>query len=134
MMSGHDHSSEFRAPASGLDALSAVLRSVRLTGAMLFLVETSTPWVSWAPHAESFRHVVLPAAQHLISLHIVTRGGCWAGLAGEPPERLEVGDVLVIPHGDAYYLADPSTLNAPTATMMPWPSSAIWPPASCRRP
>lgn len=107
MMSGHDQSSEFRAPASGLDALSDVLRSVRLTGAMLFLVETSTPWVSWAPHADSFRHVVLPAAQHLISLHIVTHGGCWAGLTGEPPERLEVGDVLVIPHGDAYYLADP---------------------------
>lgn len=33
--------------------------------------------------------------------------GCWAGLAGAPPERLEAGDVLVIPHGDAYYLADP---------------------------
>jgi AraC-like DNA-binding protein len=50
---------------------------------------------------------VLPATQHLISLHIVTHGGCWAGLTGAPSERLEAGDVLVIPHGDAYYLADP---------------------------
>ena len=50
---------------------------------------------------------MLPAAQHLISLHIVTHGGCWAGLTGAPPERFETGDVLVIPHGDAYYLADP---------------------------
>ena len=63
--------------------------------------------MSWAPHAESFRRVVLPSAQHLISLHVVTQGGCWAGLTGAPPERLETGDVLVIPHGDAYYLADP---------------------------
>jgi AraC-like DNA-binding protein len=107
MTSGHDQSSESLALASGLDVLSDVLRSVRLTGAMLFLVETSTPWVSWAPHAESFRRVVLPSAQHLISLHIVTHGACWAGLTGQPPERLETGDVLVIPHGDAYYLADP---------------------------
>jgi AraC-like DNA-binding protein len=107
MTSGHDHSSGSLAPASGIDVLSDMLRSVRLTGAMLFLVEASTPWVSWAPHAESFRHVVLPAAQHLISLHIVTHGGCWVGLAGAPSERLETGDVLVIPHGDAYYLADP---------------------------
>ena len=91
----------------GLDVLSDMLRSVRLTGAMLFLVEASTPWVSWAPQAEAFRRVVLPAAQHLISLHIVTHGGCWAGLTGAPPERFETGDVLVIPHGDAYYLADP---------------------------
>lgn len=108
MSRGHDQSAGPHAPASGFDVLSDMLRSVRLTGAMLFLVEASTPWVSWAPRAETFRRVVLPSAQHLISLHIVTQGGCWAGLAGAPPERLETGDVLVIPHGDAYYLANPS--------------------------
>jgi AraC-like DNA-binding protein len=107
MTSGHDHSSRSLAPASGIDVLSDMLRSVRLTGAMLFLVEASTPWVSWAPQAEALRRVVLPAAQHLISLHIVTHGGCWAGLIGAPSQRLETGDVLVIPHGDAYFLADP---------------------------
>jgi AraC-like DNA-binding protein len=103
----HDQSSGSVAPASELDVLSDMLRSVRLTGAMLFLVEASTPWVSWAPQAEAFRRVVLPAVQHLISLHIVTHGSCWGGLMGAPPERFETGDVLVIPHGDAYYLADP---------------------------
>jgi len=103
----HDQSSGSFAPASGLDVLSDMLRSVRLTGAMLFLVEASTPWVSWAPQAEAFRRVVLPTAQHLISLHIVTQGACWAGLTGALPERFETGDVLVIPHGDAYWLADP---------------------------
>lgn len=107
MTSGHDHSSRSLAPASGIDVLSDMLRSVRLTGAMLFLVEASTPWVSWAPRAEALRRVVLPVSQHLISLHIVTHGGCWAGLTGAPSQRLESGDVLVIPHGDAYYLADP---------------------------
>jgi AraC-like DNA-binding protein len=108
MTSGHDQSSGSLVRASGLDVLSDMLRSVRLTGAMLFLVEASTPWVSWAPEAETFRPVVLPSAQHLISLHIVTDGACWAGLTGVPPERLEAGDVLIIPHGDAYYLADPA--------------------------
>jgi hypothetical protein len=62
MTSGHDQSSASLAPASGIDVLSDMLRSVRLTGAMLFLVEASTPWVSWAPQAESFRRVVLPSA------------------------------------------------------------------------
>jgi AraC-like DNA-binding protein len=107
MTSGHDQSSGSHAQASGLDVLSDALRSVRLTGAMLFLVEASTPWVSWAPHAEAFRRVVLPTAQHLISLHIVTHGCCWAGLTGGRAERLEAGDVLVVPHGDPYFLADP---------------------------
>jgi AraC-like DNA-binding protein len=108
MTSDHDNSSGSLAPASGIDVLSDMLGCVRLTGAMLFLVEASSPWVSWAPEAEAFRRVVLPAAQHLISLHIVTHGGCWAGLSGAPSQRLETGDVLVIPHGDAYYLADPA--------------------------
>jgi AraC-like DNA-binding protein len=109
MINSHDQSSESIAAASEVDVLSDMLRSVRLTGTMLFLVEASTPWVSWAPQTESFQRLVLPAAQHLISFHIVTRGGCWAGLAGAPPERFEAGDVLVIPHGDSYYLADPPT-------------------------
>jgi AraC-like DNA-binding protein len=107
MTSDHDQSSASLAPASGIDVLSDMLRSVRLTGAMLFLVEASTPWVSWAPQAESFRRVVMPSAQHLVSLHVVTHGGCWVGLTGAPSQRLETGGVVVIPHGDAYYLADP---------------------------
>ena len=93
--------------------LSDVLRSVRLTGSMLFLVEATVPWRSWAPPAEAFRRVVLPASQHLVSYHIVTRGRCWAGLRDAAPEPFETGDVLVVPHGDAYFLADP--LDAPLA-------------------
>jgi AraC-like DNA-binding protein len=107
MVNSHDQSSESLAAASEVDVLSDMLRSVRLTGSMLFLVEASTPWVSWAPKTEAFQRLVLPAAQHLISFHIVVRGGCWAGLVGAPPERLEAGDVLVVPHGDSYFLADP---------------------------
>jgi AraC-like DNA-binding protein len=107
MTGDHDQSSGSLAAASEIDVLSDMLRSVRLTGSMLFLVEASTPWVSWAPQTEAFRRIVLPGAQHLISFHIVTQGRCWAGLSDAPPQRLETGDVLVIPHGDAYYLADP---------------------------
>jgi hypothetical protein len=73
MINNHDQSSDFAAEASATDVLSDMLRSVRLTGSMLFLVDASQPWFSWAPQTESFRGLVLPAAQHLISFHIVTR-------------------------------------------------------------
>jgi AraC-like DNA-binding protein len=108
MNQGHDPSSASHGTASGADVLSDVLRSVRLTGAMLFLVDATTPWCTWAPHTEAFRQVVLPASQHLVSFHIVTRGRCWAGLRGDAPQRFETGDVLVVPHGDAYFLAEPA--------------------------
>jgi AraC-like DNA-binding protein len=108
----HDRSSASHAPASGLDVISDVLRSVRLTGAMLFLVDAGAPFLSWAPTADTIRRVTVPTAQHLISYHIVTQGRCWGGLSGGPPHALAPGDVLVVPHGDAYYLADPPDATA----------------------
>ena len=112
MNSEHDRASGSHAAASDFDVLSDVLRCVRLTGSMLFLVDAHAPWMSWAPQTESFRRVVLPASQHLISYHIVTQGSCWAGLRDAPPEEFAAGDVLVVPHGDAYYLADSPTTEA----------------------
>jgi AraC-like DNA-binding protein len=112
MNADHDQASGSFAAPSGFDVLSDVLRCVRLTGSMLFLVDARSPWKSWAPNSETFRRVVLPASQHLISYHIVTQGGCWAGLHDAPCERFETGDVLVVPHGDAYYLADPPGAQA----------------------
>jgi len=107
MSKDHDRASEPNAAASGFDVLSDMLRSVRLTGSMLFLVDASAPFCSWAPRTEAFRRLVLPSSQHMISFHIVTRGECWGGLNDQPPQRFEAGDALVIPHGDAYYLANP---------------------------
>lgn len=75
---------------------------------MLFLVDASRPWCSWAPETEAFRALVLPRCDHMISYHVVTQGRCWAGLCDDDAVALEAGDVLVIAHGDAYYLADPA--------------------------
>jgi AraC-like DNA-binding protein len=106
MNARHDQASGSFAGSSRFDVLSDVLRSVRLTGSMLFLVNARPPWMSWSPKTEAFRQAVLPASQHLISYHVLTRGCCWAGLRDTPPERYQAGDVLVVPHGDAFYLAD----------------------------
>ncbi|MCW5657824.1 MAG: AraC family transcriptional regulator [Burkholderiaceae bacterium] len=90
-------------PAS--DVLSDVLRTVRLAGSMLFLVDATEPWRSHAPDTRAFAPHVMPRAQHLVSYHIVVQGQCWAGLSGEPLQPLAEGDGLVVPHGDAYVLA-----------------------------
>ena len=97
---------------NGIDTLSDVLRTVRLTGAMLFLVDASSPWVSEAPQASAFAPVVLPGAQHLVSYHIVVSGSCWAGLVGATPTRFEAGDILLIPHGDSYLLSSSPGMRA----------------------
>lgn len=109
MNEDHDRSSASSAKASaGVDVLSDVLRSVRLSGALMFLVDASTPWHSWTPHIEAFRRIALPGCEHVVSYHVVAQGRCWAGLRDAEAVRLDAGDVLIVPHGDAYYLADPA--------------------------
>lgn len=95
-------------PGDGVDVLSDVLRAVRLSGALFFLTDASSPWAAPVPAASELTPVLLPRAQHLISYHVVTSGSCWCETADAPPLHLDTGDVVVIPHGDAYQLSSPA--------------------------
>jgi AraC-like DNA-binding protein len=106
----HDLSSDSLALASELDPLSDVLRTVRLTGALFFLWDASWPFSTPVPDGRAFAPIILPGAQQIVSYHIVTEGSCWGGMPGEPAVELHAGDVLLIPHGDPYVMA-----NAPDA-------------------
>ena len=41
----------------------------------------------------------------MIPFHCIAQGSCWAGIVGEPPVRLEEGDVILFPHGDAQVIS-----------------------------
>jgi AraC-like DNA-binding protein len=94
-------------PGAGaeVDVLSDVLRTVKLTGAVFFPLETSSPWVDDVPAATVFGPIVLPGAQQVVSYHIVTHGECWATVLDGPTVHLETGDILVVPHGDPYVMS-----------------------------
>ena len=104
------------------DPLSDVLRSVRLTGALFFNVEASSPWVQRRPPPRRSA-AVLPAPSTW-SRTTSSLPELLGRTAGIPPVRLEAGDVVVIPHGDAYALASrPGTLGS-FARRICWPGSA----------
>jgi AraC-like DNA-binding protein len=88
-----------------MDALSDVLRAVRLTGAVFFDVFASEPWIAEAPPGRSIVGAIFPGAEHLISYHVVARGTCWGHVVGEAPRRLVTGDVIVFPHGDTHVMS-----------------------------
>jgi AraC-like DNA-binding protein len=89
-----------------VDVLSDVLRTVRLSGAIFFDVEASAPWVATTPEAVTIGNNVMPESQHVVMFHAITSGGCWAELLDDsiPPLRLEAGDIIVLPMGDAHVL------------------------------
>jgi AraC-like DNA-binding protein len=88
-----------------LDALSDVLRAVRLTGAVFFDICATDPWVAATPPGRAIVAAMFPGSEHLISYHVITSGGCWACLADTDPMRLEAGDIIVFPHGDTHLLS-----------------------------
>ena len=96
-----------------MDALSDVLRAVRLTGAVFFDVEASVPWVAESPPGPTIVGSIFPGAGHLMSYHVVTHGTAWASVDGEPPIRLSAGDIVVFPHGDPHVMASAPGLREP---------------------
>ena len=121
MAKAHDHTSGSFATASemkrwplsvcapvspwaehGTDPLSHVLRMVKLTGALFFMVDARGGWGVQVPQVDDYAAVLLPGAQHLISYHIILKGRGWAGIPGGPSTPFEAGDILVLPHGDPY--------------------------------
>jgi AraC-like DNA-binding protein len=102
MTSTHDRASESLAGPSISDPLSEVLRRVRLTGALFFVVDATSPWGVEVPSADQFGSIILPRAPHIVSYHIIIEGEGFASVAGSPPVRFTAGDVIVFPHSDAY--------------------------------
>lgn len=96
------------------DTLSDVLRAVRLRGAVFYYVDGTSPWVAEAPAAREIIPTIMPGAEHMIEFHGVFEGACWAGVVGESPVRLEAGDLILFPQGDAHVVSSAPGLRLPT--------------------
>jgi AraC-like DNA-binding protein len=95
------------------DILSDVLRSVRLRGAMFYYVSGSRDWVAEALPSRDIAAKVMPDSEHVMEYHVITRGSCWGAILGEPPVRLETGDVVLFPHGDPHVVSSAPGLRGP---------------------
>jgi AraC-like DNA-binding protein len=112
------------------DALSDLLKTVRLTGAAFFDVAAKEPWVAESPPRDMILPKILPGADHLIAYHVVTMGRCFASLIGGQPMTVEAGEVVVFVNGDPHVMSSspglradpiaPEALNAATAGRLPF--------------
>jgi AraC-like DNA-binding protein len=99
-----------------MDVLSDVLSAVRLTGAVFFERHVREPWVGESPHSAAIATMVMPEAQHVINFHAVLSGSCWATLIDGPARqtRLNAGDIIIYPMGDANVLSSAPGMRAET--------------------
>jgi AraC-like DNA-binding protein len=94
------------------DALSDLLKTVRLTGAAYFEIVAQEPWAVASPPRELILPKILPDADHLIAYHVVTAGHCFATVGGGQPIPLEAGQALVITNGDSHIMSSSPGLRA----------------------
>jgi AraC-like DNA-binding protein len=97
-----------------MDVLSDVLRVIRLSGAVFFTAEFSSPWAIISPPSKALAPLIIPNAECFSIFHVLTEGSCWASVKGEQAVQIKAGDVLVVPHGDEHVLtSDPTVKPTP---------------------
>ena len=94
------------------DVLSDVLRAVRLSGAVYFDFELSSPWIVEAPPSREIVGKVMPEAERVIECHLIAGGTGWGHAVGSEPMRLREGDLIVFPQGDAHVLSSAPGMRA----------------------
>lgn len=109
------------ANAPGLaDLLSDILRTVHLSGVVLFRAEFHEPWRVTTPDACQLALNLPFRTERIIQFHVVASGECWIEVKGEERLWLSAGDAVLLPYGNEHTLGgsqDASTV--PVATLFP---------------
>src|SRR5262249_29443728 len=96
-----------------MDVLSDVLRVVRLSGAVFFTADLSSPWALESPNADKLASLVMHDAECVVLFHILVEGECLIECEGHPATTMEEGDVIVLTRGDQHTMR---SLDCTTAT------------------
>lgn len=107
-----------------MDALSEVLKVLRLNSGVFMNAQFSAPWcIDSAPGKDDVRHI-LPGAEQVSIFHLLTEGSCRARLPdGGDSVEVRRGELIMFPHGDGHLLGSDLRLA-------PVPAEALVRPAS----
>jgi AraC-like DNA-binding protein len=84
-----------------MDALSEVLKTVKLESAFFFNAEFSAPWSFRSPASWKLSPYLNQSNGHVIVYHLLTEGRAYAQL-GDERVAIVPGDVVICPHGDSH--------------------------------
>jgi AraC-like DNA-binding protein len=104
-----------------MDAVSDVLRVVRLSGAVYLNGTLTAPWCMIGRADAALCAAYLPRSERVVSYHLITEGSCWAQLVDDPTSalRLTAGELLVVPQGEAHLMGSNLDISpAPTDLLL----------------
>lgn len=87
-----------------MDALSDVLRVVRLKGSVFLHAEFTAPWCLISQVKPEDCGAMLEGAPHLVLYHYVVEGRLEVQIPGEKPVAVEAGEVIIFPHNHEHLM------------------------------
>src|SRR5258705_13427524 len=96
-----------------MDALSDVLKSLRLEGAVYLNAELTAPWCVRAKFGLASVRARLAGAEHVVFFHFLTEGACKVRLAASAEALAVAAGALVLFAGDAKHLMGSDLRLAP---------------------
>lgn len=87
-----------------MDALSEILRVIKLDSAIYFNAEFSEPWCLASPESRALAPVLARRAAHVIIYHLLCEGRAYAQLQDGERVALSAGDLVTFPHGHGHLL------------------------------
>ena len=94
-----------------MDALSAILSGIRLSGSAFFDADLTAPWSVQTPTGAEIAKRLAPGAARIIPYHLIVEGACSLRLSDGPPLAVEAREVICFPHGDVHQLASSADLK-----------------------
>lgn len=106
-----------------MDALSDVLRVVRLTGGVFLDAEFTAPWCVTAKVVPEDCRPFLADPAHVIAYHYVVAGRLFLQVEDDPPTQVRAGEIVLLPRNHAHRLGSSLTLRPVSADHLIRPSS-----------
>ncbi len=85
-----------------MDALSDVLRVIRLAGAVFLEAEFTAPWCVSGKVSPDVCRAFQVAPRHVIASHCVTEGRMQLKVQGAEPVDIRAGEFILLPHNDTH--------------------------------
>ena len=87
-----------------MDALSDVLRVIRLKGGVFLHAEFTAPWCISSRVTSEDCGSLLGDAEHLVLYHYVVEGRLTARIPNGKPVEIEAGEIVIFPHNNEHLL------------------------------
>jgi AraC-like DNA-binding protein len=94
-----------------MDALSDVLRVVRLSGGVFLEAEFTAPWCISGKVSPEDCQPILAAPRHVIAFHFVASGRMQLRTEGADPIEVRAGESVLLPHNDIHHFGSELTLS-----------------------